>query len=191
MIAENSILVYSDSNELNKYLTEIGLQNKFSIYQIVDSSDILALPGFILFIDSKKINHDIKEILKIVSEENDFSFFQIVIIGFLSKDLFFQIKKNIVFIEVVFSKKQIQELVLRSFKMNLKMSKKETLLKKKIYRIVHFQNLIREKGIIDIDQLCVSYDISKRTLRRDLKIIKDLFPEFEFLVNGNWNENSN
>lgn len=191
MIAENSILVYSDSNELNKYLTEIGLQNKFSIYQIVDSSDILALPGFILFIDSKKINHDIKEILKIVSEENDFSFFQIVIIGFLSKDLFFQIKKNIVFIEVVFSKKQIQELVLKSFKMNLKMSKKETLLKKKIYRIVHFQNLIREKGIIDIDQLCVSYDISKRTLRRDLKIIKDLFPEFEFLVNGNWNENSN
>jgi len=191
MIAENSILVYSDSNELNKYLTEIGLQNKFSIYQIVDSSDILALPGFILFIDSKKINHDIKEILKIVSEENDFSFFQIVIIGFLSKDLFFQIKKNIVFIEVVYSKKQIQELVLKSFKMNLKMSKKETLLKKKIYRIVHFQNLIREKGIIDIDQLCVSYDISKRTLRRDLKIIKDLFPEFEFLVNGNWNENSN
>lgn len=191
MIAENSILVYSDSNKLNKYLTEIGLQNKFSIYQIVDSSDILALPGFILFIDSKKINHDIKEILKIVSEENDFSFFQIVIIGFLSKDLFFQIKKNIVFIEVVYSKKQIQELVLKSFKMNLKMSKKETLLKKKIYRIVHFQNLIREKGIIDIDQLCVSYDISKRTLRRDLKIIKDLFPEFEFLVNGNWNENSN
>lgn len=191
MIAENSILVYSDSNELNKYLTEIGLQNKFSIYQIVDSSDILALPGFILFIDSKKINHNIKEILKIVSEENDFSFFKIVIIGFLSKDLFFQIKKNIVFIEVVYSKKQIQELVLKSFKMNLNMSKKETLLKKKIYRIVHFQNLIREKGIIDIDQLCVSYDISKRTLRRDLKIIKDLFPEFEFLVNGNWNENSN
>ena len=191
MIAENSILVYSDSNELNRYLTEIGLQNKFSIYQIVDSTDILALPGFILFIDSKKINHDIKEILNIVSEENDFSFFQIVIIGFLSKDLFFQIKKNIVFIEVVYSKKQIQELVLKSFKMNLKMSKKETLLKKKIYRIVHFQNLIREKGIIDIDQLCVSYDISKRTLRRDLKIIKDLFPEFEFLVNGNWNENSN
>lgn len=191
MIAENSILVYSDSNELNKYLTEIGLQNKFSIYQIVDSSDILALPGFILFIDLKKINHNIKEILKIVSEENDFSFFKIVIIGFLSKDLFFQIKKNIVFIEVVYSKKQIQELVLKSFKMNLNMSKKETLLKKKIYRIVHFQNLIREKGIIDIDQLCVSYDISKRTLRRDLKIIKDLFPEFEFLVNGNWNENSN
>ena len=191
MIAENSILVYSDSNELNKYLTEIGLQNKFSIYQIVDSSDILALPGFILFIDSKKINHNIKEILKIVSEENDFSFFKVVIIGFLSKDLFFQIKKNIVFIEVVYSKKQIQELVLKSFKVNLNMSKKETLLKKKIYRIVHFQNLIREKGIIDIDQLCVSYDISKRTLRRDLKIIKDLFPEFEFLVNGNWNENSN
>ena len=121
MIAENSILVYSDSNELNKYLTEIGLQNKFSIYQIVDSSDILALPGFILFIDSKKINHNIKEILKIVSEENDFSFFKIVIIGFLSKDLFFQIKKNIVFIEVVYSKKQIQELVLKSFKMNLNM----------------------------------------------------------------------
>lgn len=191
MIAENSILVYSDSNELNRYLTEIGLQNKFSIYQIVDSTDILALPGFILFIDSKKINHDIKEILNIVSEENDFSFFQIVILGFLSKDLFIQIKKNIVFIEVVYSKKQIQELVLKSFKMNLNMSKKETLLKKKIYRIVHFQNLIREKGIIDIDQLCVSYDISKRTLRRDLKIIKDLFPEFEFLVNGNWNENSN
>ncbi|WP_297869634.1 DeoR family transcriptional regulator [uncultured Flavobacterium sp.] len=191
MIAENSILVYSDSNELNKYLTEIGLQNKFSIYQIVDSSDILALPGFILFIDSKKINHNIKEILKIVSEENDFSFFKIVIIGFLSKDLFFQIKKNIVFIEVVYSKKQIQELVLKSFKMNLNMSKKETLLKKKIYRIVHFQNLIREKGIIDIYQLCVAYDISKRTLRRDLKIIKELFPEFEFIVNGNWNENSN
>lgn len=131
MIAENSILVYSDSNELNRYLTEIGLQNKFSIYQIVDSTDILALPGFILFIDSKKINHDIKEILNIVSEENDFSFFQIVILGFLSKDLFIQIKKNIVFIEVVYSKKQIQELVLKSFKMNLKMSKKETLLRKK------------------------------------------------------------
>lgn len=190
MSYNTTILLHSNSVELKKYLHEICNEKKLVIANIKQEEDILAVPAFILFIDAKKINQKNHNYLNVISEDSDYSFFQIVVLGFYQNERFKLSGKNISNVEIILSKRQIEKLIKESQKTNERMSKKETLLKNKIYRIIHLHNFIKENKKINIDELCITYDISKRTLRRDLKIIKDLYPDLDFITQGNWNENT-
>lgn len=72
---------------------------------------------------------------------------------------------------------------------NLKKKEKATsTVNQKIYRIIKLYVKItsEDSRTINIDEYCTEFSVSERTLRRDIKTLKEIFPELLFTYNRNW-----
>ncbi len=65
--------------------------------------------------------------------------------------------------------------------------KKNNSVNKKIYRIIKlYAQVTSGSECINIDQYCAAHKITERTLRRDIRVLNDIFPELYFYVDRNW-----
>jgi predicted DNA-binding transcriptional regulator YafY len=71
---------------------------------------------------------------------------------------------------------------------NKKSEKSKSLVNQKIKRIIKLYLKATSEGgwSINIDEYCAEFSISERTLRRDVKSLKEIFPELYFSFNRNW-----
>lgn len=59
----------------------------------------------------------------------------------------------------------------------------------RIHRIIQLYVIISSRDkVLNIDKYCNDFQITERTLRRDIKLIKDLYPDMNILLNRNWQE---
>ena len=59
----------------------------------------------------------------------------------------------------------------------------------RIHRIIQLYVLISSRGkVLNIDKYCNDFQVTERTLRRDIKVIKDLYPDMYVFLNRNWQE---
>ena len=58
---------------------------------------------------------------------------------------------------------------------------------KRIHRVLQlYAKIMATHGYIDIDEFCDEYQVTERTLRRDVRVIKDLYPNLLIYFNRNW-----
>jgi predicted DNA-binding transcriptional regulator YafY len=59
----------------------------------------------------------------------------------------------------------------------------------RIHRIIQLYVIISSRDkVLNIDEYCKNFQVTERTLRRDIKVIKDLYPDMYILFNRNWQE---
>ena len=57
----------------------------------------------------------------------------------------------------------------------------------RVFRLIKlYVQLTSEKNHVDIDKYCFDNKITERTLRRDIKTLKEIFPELPFSYNRKW-----
>lgn len=70
---------------------------------------------------------------------------------------------------------------------NQKSKKKNNSVNKKIYRIINlYAHVTSVCECIFIDEYCAEHKITERTLRRDIRVLKDIFPTLYFYVDRKW-----
>ena len=77
---------------------------------------------------------------------------------------------------------------MKFIKENKKKEKGKSSVNQKIHRIIKLYVKItsEDSRTINIDEYCAEFSVSERTLRRDIKTLKEIFPELLFTYNRNW-----
>ena len=71
---------------------------------------------------------------------------------------------------------------------NKKSEKSKSLVNQKIKRIIklYLEAPSENARYINIDDYCTEFSVTERTLRRDIKTLKEIFPKLYFSFNRNW-----
>lgn len=185
-----TVVTFCSEPTLCSYLEQVASEESLHLIKVPSVQGVLTEEAFVYFIDLSQFQKHISLLIdKLKTGRHTF-----VVVGVFSNEgwgsssfspIFLQ-RSNVHFIEIISGKKKLIELIRGARKLCANTLRTEQLIDKKLYRILHLHHRLRESSSLDIDDLCQFYHISKRTLRRDLKVIRELFPEINPVLNGNW-----
>lgn len=165
-----TILLWTKNPDIIKFSKEIAEEYKLEIYNAECESDIIAIPGFINIIDSEKLNDNFLKGFNQYAKFLDTAEYSILVFGKRLINVPFYVKLLIAYINKPITKAYIRKLIFKA--MNPKKAIKQEIFKKRINRIIHLYKKLDE-GDIKIEDACIFYEISSRTLRRDIRVLRD------------------
>jgi predicted DNA-binding transcriptional regulator YafY len=65
-------------------------------------------------------------------------------------------------------------------------SNKQSLMLQKYRRIINLYVSTLKNRQLDIDKYCEENQVTERTLRRDIKLLKDIYTDFHIYINRPW-----
>ena len=69
----------------------------------------------------------------------------------------------------------------------IKEEKRRAKINNRVYRVIKLYIDVTTNGnLLDIEQYVALNLVSKRTLRRDIRLLKDLYPDFNVYFKGSW-----
>ncbi len=192
---ENSVLIWTEKNALmslaEKVINKLGIQLK----EAECATDLIAIPCFYIILDAYKINKDSIELLHEMSKAMYDNEQRILIIG---KSTYRMPKRLIKFIERTDNIPSESELtnyiqqarvlnpVYKRKIMNEKFNYKNfDHTKKRIFRVWYIYNeLLRKDGIVNAYHFSTIFDVSAKTIHRDIEILRDFGCTIEHDISG-------
>lgn len=177
-----NVLFYGNNLGAHKILKLVCAQKKITLVDTKNKTDLIAYHYKIAFIGRELLDNDLINTLNELAEFENPGDWDIVIFGGKPENIPAPLRmycrglNNID--EVAISK--IIDKHLPKNKLHSSSKTKEDIFQKRIYRIVFLYHLINQSGIISKNQLCEEFGITERTLFRDLKVIRELFPDQRF-----------
>jgi hypothetical protein len=181
---EKTILVYSENRELIDLLKSHDKEDNVTYFRIKKIEDFIAIPSFMVIVDSSLLNEKVLDILSQVVTFEQINEYSIVLLGPSNLKIPNPVKKYITMINE-------NLLGLKNF-----INRKEGYIKpkftkqnqtiEKYRRIINLYVKSSSDHQLDIDQYCNEYNVTERTLRRDIKLLKAIYPDFYLYTNRPW-----
>lgn len=173
---ENTIIVWSRQKEIVKYVVEYGKYHNLNICFPSNVTEVLDTANFLFFIDADNFNVFLKTISFRLSDY--FKEHKNRIVLYTNQKNFHIADEHIHLVEKVpdeFTRKDISELISKG-QDRLETEKKIRNLEfnNKVFRIIFLYKMLEHGETIKTKEICERFKISERTLRRDIKILKDV-----------------
>ena len=168
----NTVLVWTKNKEIIGFTSEIAQELNLKIYYADIETDLLAIPCFMMFVDTEKLRDDFLSDFNEIAKHMDSGKQSIVVIGKRLMNLPFHVKPFVINAKRNITKEYIYKLVVkaRQFKQHVK----QDIFKKRINRIIFIYKLLDEGKVIITSEMCDLFETSDRTLRRDIKVLRDV-----------------
>lgn len=169
-----SVLIFSSDKKLKNHLQSICLQWDLGFVAAAKATDVLAHDYRIVFVDKELFNDELMSSLNELAEWESLGKWKVIILGGrtdsipIPLDMYCRGLKN--YTNDIISE-IVEEYVIK------KPTIKQEVFKKRIHRIVFLMDQINKGETLYAQHLCKCFRISERTLFRDLKIIKEVFPD--------------
>jgi len=183
----NTIAVLVKDKKFLKGLKSVCKNQNLLIYQLEKSTDIIAVPCFITIIEKSLLNDtylDMLEEMALTIETNEW---QLILIGKEKVKLTRTLMKKRMEINSVISLEEIKKVITKRMNSLIKEEKHKAKINNRVYRVIKLYIDVNTNGnLLDIEQYVALNLISKRTLRRDIRLLKDLYPDFNVYFKGSW-----
>jgi hypothetical protein len=170
-----TIIIWSQNQILIDCVNEIvnSIKIKININIVSDFKSLISCPRFLIFIDSDYLNTATIEIANDLKEKLNENECRIVVYGNAKKWIIKSMK--LLLDEPIFevSKKKINNLIKRSFNNTNTEKKKKEQQKVRLIRIINLYDTLLKKGEIDYEQAMIKFNVSAKTIQRDLDAIRE------------------
>jgi|GEM_PF-5082693 len=190
---ENSVLIWTENSQLMKLTEKVACKHILQLKEADCASDLIAIPCFFIIIDASLINKEAKELLhemsKIMCENEQ----QILIIGDvkLPKRLWKFVRQ----LNSLPTETELEKLINRARELNpvfqrMKLNNQYTYkkfdhTKKRIFRVWFIYNeLLKKDGYVNAYHYTTIFDVSAKTIHRDIAILRDFGCEIEHDTRG-------
>lgn len=176
----DTILLYGNDYGIIEKLENICKERGVSLSRVQSESDFINHDYKIAFIDHQLFSESLaKKLNDIANFKNNNEEWGIVIIGGQPENIPIPLERFCTIRKWHYGVNFLNEIVNYYTKQKIYTSKSDQF-KSRIKRIVYLYHLIEQNHILYNNDLCELFEITERTLFRDLKIIKELFPDKHF-----------
>jgi len=183
----NTIAVLVKDKKFLKGLKTVCKTQKLLIYPIKKYTDVIAGPCFITIIEKSLLTDKYLEMLEEMALLGETKEWQLILIGTEKIKMSRALMDQTIEIKVTATMEEMKKNILKQQKSLIKEGKRKAKINNKIYRVIKLYIDITTKGnILDIEEYVALNLISERTLRRDVRILKDLYPDFNVYFKGSW-----
>lgn len=170
---ENTVLLATANKELRALLGTLAIP-ELRVYEAKQKQDIVAVPYCVAYIDADRLYADLVTSLAEMAEDGDPGF-RLVVLGSVP-EMPGHLKAITTAAPYVWSRKIVQQQITSAMSHSSGEQKRQQQFQDRVYRIIQLYHDLREGKVVAIDSILGRYDITERTLRRDLKVLRDLFP---------------
>jgi hypothetical protein len=181
---ENTILVYSKSKVLIDLLKTLDKENNVKYFKVKKVEDFIAVPSFMVIVDSSLLNDKIIDIFSQIVPFEQINEYSIILLGANSLKIPNSIKKYITMINE--NLVGLNNIIKRKYGFIKPKLTKQNQMIEKYRRIINLYVKSSSDHQLDIDQYCNEYNVTERTLRRDIKLLKAIYPDFYIYPNRLW-----
>ncbi len=168
----NTILVWTKNKNILRFTSEIAEELKLNIYHATIETDLIAIPCFLMIVDTEKLKDDFLSDFNQIAKYMDSGKRSIMVFGKRIKNLPFHIKFLVTYANRAITKEYILNLVNKA--MNPKQNIKQVLFKQRIRRLIFLYTLLDEGKVLATKEMSELFEITDRTLRRDIKVLRDV-----------------
>lgn len=173
---ENTIVVWSQQKDILRIVTEYCKTHDIEICFPTNVKEALAIPNFLFFIDVDYFNSILKSGYFWLSDYLKEHKNRIIIYTYNKKfDISGDFGKQIEKAPFTISKKYISNLIsggIDRLETEDKIRNQE--FKNKVFRIIFLYKMLDNNEPVKTKEICERFKISERTLRRDIKILKEV-----------------
>ena len=168
----NTILVWTKSKTIIRITSEIAEELKLNIYKVAVETDLIAVPCFLMIVDTEKLKDDFLSDFNQIAKHMDSGVRSILVVGKRLMTLPFYVKLLVTYANRTITKDYLLKIIntARDTKRNVK----QDMFKERIHRIIFLYKLLDEGKVIGTKEMCEFFEMSDRTLRRDIKILRDV-----------------
>lgn len=171
---ENTVLLATANTELRALLGTLAIPELY-VYEAKHKEDIVAIPYCLAYIDADRLDADLVTFLAEMAEDADPGF-RLVVLG-TTPDMPASLKAITTVAPYVWSRKIIVQQITVAMGQARGAHKRQQQFQERVYRIIQLYHELREGKVVEIDRILGRYGMTERTLRRDLKVLRDLFPD--------------
>ena len=178
---DEQVIILSDNKALVRNVKKICSELKVDFIEAESTSDLYALPFFFAIVDPEKIEKEFFESFEEIFELEDPK----KITVFLTRDVS-KIRRKIKKFFVVNAKEEIDMSDLKTLLQNKKITcqKHKTDSKsydKRLFRMFFIlRKLLPKNSYIKIPDLCKEFNVSQRTIRRDIELMRMAGEDIEY-----------
>ncbi len=179
---ENSVLIWTESNSLMTMTETIVSKHNLQLKEADCATDLIAIPCFFIIVDASFINKEsvqlLHEMAKIMTENEH----KILVIGDIKLPK--RLWKFVEQLDQLPSARELENLIIEARELNSVYQRKlmnerfryrdfdHT--RKRIFRVWYIYNKLKEKnGHVNADHFSTIFNVSGKTIYRDIAILKD------------------
>lgn len=176
-----TILAWTKDKKLLSLLENISKELKLNLYKANKEEDLYAVPHFFLVVDGDKVNKVILLNLKEMIANENHKESGILVIGDILLKIPVSIKRFFI---------QTKEGITKDFLKTTILNKKYAISRrinnnrsydKTVYRIVYvLKKLMQPKGLVRVEELCQYFNVSEKTIKRDIALLRTMGEEIVF-----------
>jgi hypothetical protein len=167
-----TILVWTKNKELISFASEIAEELYLNIYLAKDDIDLIAVPCFLMLVDTEKLRDDFLLGFNQFAKEMEPEKSSIIVFGKRLRNVPFSVRPLLKYANSVITKEYIFMLINKAMKP--RMNIKHEIFKQRIHRIIYMYKLLDEGKVIISKEFSEFFDVSDRTIRRDIKILREV-----------------
>jgi hypothetical protein len=168
----NTILVWTTNKPIIKFTSEIAIDLNLTIYKVEVETDLIAVPCFLMIVDTENLKENFLSDFNQIAKHMDSGVHSILVVGKRIMNLPFHVKLLVDYANRTITKDYLLKIIntARDTKLNVK----QDMFKERIHRIIFLYKLLDEGKVIATKEMGELFEMSDRTLRRDIKILRDV-----------------
>ena len=178
---ENTVLVWDDDPSILENVKKVCHSLKLSIYKADKLEDLLAVPYFFAVVDGTKLTKEfMTDLIEVIGKESEKEF-AILLTKAIASQIPAKLKKYIILpIEVINFDYLKTNIYNKRFAL-LRHKKNKRTYDKTIFRLVYISYKLRTKRkYIYINELCKEFNVTDRTVKRDLVLLQELGEDIQY-----------
>lgn len=171
----NTVLVWFDDDSLLEMTKKISSDLNLNVFEANYETDILAVPYFFAIIDGNKINKNIlSDLTEIISSENPKEF-AVLLTSQPDCQIQGSIKKFFIKQQEVITANWLKTTILNKKSAITRHKNNKRSYDKTIFKTVYIiRKLMKKNSIIFLDELCTQFNVSEKTIKRDIELLKSM-----------------
>jgi hypothetical protein len=178
---KTTILSWTDDKSVLSSLKNISKELHLKLYKAEVEQDLYGVPYFFVVVDGDKLNKAILMDLKEIISNENYKELGILVIGNKSLKIPVAIKKFFIQTEEGVTREFLKATILnKKFSINRRTNNKRSY-DKTVFRIVYvLKKLMRPMEIVRVEELCAEFNVSEKTIKRDIALLRSMGEEIIF-----------
>lgn len=186
---EKTVLVYTKNTDTKDLIKKVCNELSLDLYEVKQVEDIIAVPCFIMFVDA---GYFTKDVCDFIESMHDKVLGEGPFILILDDNRPYKIPESFELVSentpYLLSNKYLKSKIKEAMQKQSEENKKQALFKRKLARIIYIYDILSRGESIPIRDICAYFNISNRTLRRDVKLLKETLPNLQIEYRGTYDE---
>jgi len=183
---QTTILSWTNDKRVLSSLRNISKELNLNLYEAEVEQDLYGVPYFFVVVDGDKISKVILMNLKEIICNENYKELGILVIGDVSLKIPVAIKKFFIQTEEGVTSDFLKATILNKRYSINRHSKNNRSYDKTVFRIIYvLKKLMRPKELVRVEELCQEFNVSEKTIKRDIALLRSMGEEIVFDKNRN------